>query len=321
MRGHRAWMAAACLVAAAALVVVWALESAEVIVLHTRDAAGAPRATRIWVADDEAGTPWIEAANADRSWYHDLKASPEVEVERRGARMRFRAVPVPGRDGHATVRRLLAQKYGPRDTVVGWLADTSGSIGIRLEPPRSAFDLAKSAGVVSVTGGAAPGEGDAAGAPQALLAVRDAGLPQGTAIAVVLTDAPQRVARGRVGVPLGPEALEALPEAERGLRDLGTIYPLQLEGALAAPALGIGLVGYAGALDTQAGHVSADLDGDGRAETFDACTSREGVHLRIRSGDAASPAVLWEAYDYLGYDVEPTCPGAGAAGSTEQAQR
>ena len=138
MRAHRGLMTAVCLAAAAALVVVWALESAEVIVLHTRDAAGASRATRIWVADDEKGTPWIEAANADRAWYHDLQASPDVEVERQGATQRFRSVPVPGAEGHATVRRLLAERYGPRDTVVGWLAATSGSIGIRLEPSPSA---------------------------------------------------------------------------------------------------------------------------------------------------------------------------------------
>jgi hypothetical protein len=136
MRAHRGLLAALCLVAAAALVVVWALESAEVIVLHTRDAAGAPRTTRIWVADDENGTPWIEAANSDRSWYRDLQANPDVEIERSGTTRRYRAVPVLGPEGHATVRRLLAERYGPRDTIVGWLADTSGSIGIRLEPPR-----------------------------------------------------------------------------------------------------------------------------------------------------------------------------------------
>jgi hypothetical protein len=139
-------MAAACLVAAAALVVAWALESAEVIVLHTRDVAGTPRATRIWVADDEAGTPWIEAANADRTWYHDLQANPDVEVERQGTTQHYRAVPVPGPVGHATVRRLLAERYGPRDTVVGWLADTSSSVGIRLDPPSAGDDVPASSG-------------------------------------------------------------------------------------------------------------------------------------------------------------------------------
>ena len=133
---HRGLVAAVGVLAAASLVVVLALESGEVIVLHTRDSAGAPRSTRIWVADDAQGTPWIEAANADRGWYRDLQANPDVEVERGGTTKRYRAVPVPGPEGHATVRRLLAQRYGPRDAVIGWLADTSGSIAVRLEPSR-----------------------------------------------------------------------------------------------------------------------------------------------------------------------------------------
>ncbi len=50
-----------------------------------------------------------------------------------------------------------------------------------------------------------------------------------------------------------------------------------------------------------------DLDGDGVSEFFYQCTSRESLHLMIRSGDRLSGETGWRAYYYLGYDVEPTC--------------
>jgi hypothetical protein len=55
------------------------------------------------------------------------------------------------------------------------------------------------------------------------------------------------------------------------------------------------------------GVVQLDLDGDGRAETFRACTSSEGLHLKIWSGAPGTGTQRWHRYLYLGYDVEPSC--------------
>ena len=49
------------------------------------------------------------------------------------------------------------------------------------------------------------------------------------------------------------------------------------------------------------------LDADNVPEFFYQCTSREGLHLIVRSGDRLSGQTRWRAYYYLGYDVEPTC--------------
>jgi hypothetical protein len=111
----------------------WALESGEVVVLRTCDADGALHETRVWLAADESGALWIEAANPERRWYQDLLARPEVEIVRDGIPERRHAVPLPGPGGHAIVRRLLAARYGLRDCWIGLLADTSRSVGIRLE--------------------------------------------------------------------------------------------------------------------------------------------------------------------------------------------
>jgi len=104
-----------------------------VVVVHTTDADGHPRTTRTWIADYD-GAAWIEAANPEREFYRSIVANPEIEVERHGARRRYRAVPLPNPDGHRLIRRLLAQTYGVADWWIGLLADTSRSLAIRLEP-------------------------------------------------------------------------------------------------------------------------------------------------------------------------------------------
>lgn len=38
-----------------------------------------------------------------------------------------------------------------------------------------------------------------------------------------------------------------------------------------------------------------------------ACTSSEGVHLTMWQGRPGASTRLWHQYDFLGYDVEPTC--------------
>lgn len=145
------------LVLGVAALAAWALESREVVVLRTFDADGRTRATRVWIAEDASGSRWIEAASPERPWLHDIAARPEVELERSGATERCRAVPVPGEESHRLVRRLLREKYGLRDVLVGFLADTSRSVGVRLDPPASLKSVAP--------GDARPGSVSAAPGP------------------------------------------------------------------------------------------------------------------------------------------------------------
>ena len=114
--------------------VTWlALEGQEVVVLRTFPAGGAPRETRIWIADDD-GALWIEAATPERTWYRDLIADPQLELVRGGRTLALRAEPQPGPDGHARIRALLRARYGWADAYVGLLQDTSTSIAVRLTP-------------------------------------------------------------------------------------------------------------------------------------------------------------------------------------------
>ena len=112
---------------------LYALEGREVVVLRTKAADGSLRETRTWVADAD-GSAWIEAAFADRPFYQQLLADPQIEVVRGGSVRRYRAVPMPNPDGHVRIRHMLADKYGWADWWVGLLTDTSGSIAVRLDP-------------------------------------------------------------------------------------------------------------------------------------------------------------------------------------------
>jgi hypothetical protein len=112
---------------------LYALEGREVVVLRTKAADGSVRETRTWVADAD-GSAWIEAAFADRPFYQQLLADPQIELLRGGAVHPYRAVPMPNPDGHIRIRHLLAEKYGWADAWVGMLTDTSGSIAVRLDP-------------------------------------------------------------------------------------------------------------------------------------------------------------------------------------------
>jgi hypothetical protein len=109
-----------------------ALEGREVVVIETVDDAGAPRRTRTWIADD-AGAAWIEAATPERPFVADLERRPSLVLERRGVRHACTAAIAPNPDGHARIRRLLADRYGWADCWIALVADTHASLGIRLD--------------------------------------------------------------------------------------------------------------------------------------------------------------------------------------------
>jgi hypothetical protein len=115
-----------------AAVTLAALEGREVVVLGTFDERGARRQTRTWVADED-GSAWVEAANPERPFLLDIVRNPEIEMRRAGAARTCHAVPVANPEGHNRIRRLLAARYGWADAWIGFLADTSDSIAIRLD--------------------------------------------------------------------------------------------------------------------------------------------------------------------------------------------
>ncbi len=62
-----------------------------------------------------------------------------------------------------------------------------------------------------------------------------------------------------------------------------------------------------GVLSASADGIVGDIDHDGTVERLRVCTSSEGLHLTIWSGQPLVGTRRWHRYFFLGYDVEPSC--------------
>jgi hypothetical protein len=61
------------------------------------------------------------------------------------------------------------------------------------------------------------------------------------------------------------------------------------------------------ALRTGNGNVIADLNGNGKSDSFRSCASSEGVHLTVWEGRPLEGIRIWHQYHYLGQDLEANC--------------
>jgi hypothetical protein len=133
MRRLRLTLAVVAILALAfAAVTLAALEGNEVVIVRTRAGDGNPHTTRTWIAEAD-GVAWIEAANPERPFLHDLERDPQLELERAGGVLRCRAAIVPNPEGHERIRVLLASRYGWADWWIGLIADTRRSVAVRLD--------------------------------------------------------------------------------------------------------------------------------------------------------------------------------------------
>jgi hypothetical protein len=108
-------------------------ESREVVVLHTTGADGARQTTRLWIVDDADGA-WLRAGHDGSSWFRDLEARPDVEVERGGETLAVRAVPSRDPADRARINALTATKYGWAESLYAMVGGGDVAIPIRLEP-------------------------------------------------------------------------------------------------------------------------------------------------------------------------------------------
>jgi hypothetical protein len=109
-------------------------ESREVVVLHTTGADGASHTTRLWIVDDVDGA-WLRAGHDGSSWFRDLEARPDVEVERGGETLAVRTVPSRDPADRSRINALTATKYGWAESLYGMVSSRDDdAIPIRLEP-------------------------------------------------------------------------------------------------------------------------------------------------------------------------------------------
>ncbi len=105
----------------------------EVVVLTTRNEGGRGWQTKLWIVDDH-GQMWLRAGQPGSEWLARLEALPRVSLERQGVSREYRAVVVPKQRDR--INRLMAERYGWADTLIGLVRDESTSVPVRLDPVR-----------------------------------------------------------------------------------------------------------------------------------------------------------------------------------------
>ena len=104
----------------------------EVVTLRSFDANGRGHDTRLWLVDHE-GRGYLRG-DPESGWYQRIEGQPRVELIRGDQRGRFEATASEPMDSH--VNRLMEQKYGVANQMVGLLGDVEGNRAIRLDPLR-----------------------------------------------------------------------------------------------------------------------------------------------------------------------------------------
>ncbi len=107
--------------------------SSEVVTLTSRDAQGEAHETALWVVD-QGDEIWLRAGNPDNAWLQNLRANPEVELERGDATLTYRAALVEEAETREQINASMAEKYGASNSLVELFASHDQSVPIRLDP-------------------------------------------------------------------------------------------------------------------------------------------------------------------------------------------
>jgi len=129
------WIGVALVVGVVVIAVVGVLLASEfggeVVIVTTFDDRGEPHETRLWVVD-YGPEPWLRAGNPEASWLANIRNFAEVEMERRGFSARFQALTEADPNTATRIDRLMAQKYGIADQVIGLMRGGTSPVPVRL---------------------------------------------------------------------------------------------------------------------------------------------------------------------------------------------
>jgi hypothetical protein len=104
-----------------------------VVLMTTAGDDGGRRETKLWIVEDN-GQLWLRAGQPDSEWLERLRARPHVTLVRNGAPRDYRAVAIPKQ--RERINRLMAERYGWADSLIGLVRDESETVPIRLDPVR-----------------------------------------------------------------------------------------------------------------------------------------------------------------------------------------
>ena len=141
-------------------------------------------------------------------------------------------------------------------------------------------------------------------AARTCVAIANKDLQAGAALTIVSPLPPQSFQQAEISGP----ATSACPVSKEIDPNLSS-YDIKLaSGSLQKLTPAIAVVGAPNPFSTANSTVQADLDQNGKNDSFRACTASDGYHLTVWSGTPLTGALLWHGYYY-----EPSNPGTAPA--------
>ena len=121
-----------------ALITIAALESGQVLVVKTlmveemSEAGNEPRETHIWFVQS-GGRLLLEAGTPENPWVVDLSSQDTLSLKGEGLDGTYH-FKLHDPASHETIRYLMEEKYGWRDSWISMIFDTSRSFMIEVTP-------------------------------------------------------------------------------------------------------------------------------------------------------------------------------------------
>jgi hypothetical protein len=140
------------------------------------------------------------------------------------------------------------------------------------------------------------------------LAIANSQLSRGMPVALVITDEPQRVEQARIGEPTDSAAdCPALAAGRAKTNGEALSFYVLGPRTIATTELGLGIVGPPQNPRVVNGRAQVDLNHDGHNELFTSCATSEGIRFAVWTDQANRGEPRWSGYEYLNYDLTPTC--------------
>lgn len=142
------------------------------------------------------------------------------------------------------------------------------------------------------------------------LAIANSNLGPATPLTLVLTGEPQRIQQAKiVGQTTSSETCPALLEGRAKVNAADGIVFFALESSGLTPRqMGFGIVSPPTPLEIRNNQAQSDLNQDGHAELYTTCNTTEGIKFSIWNEKAYQGKPLWTAYNFLDYEMTPSCP-------------
>jgi hypothetical protein len=131
-------------------------------------------------------------------------------------------------------------------------------------------------------------------ASRTCVAIANNNLASGTPVTLVTPTLPQSFSQGAIGA----QSQSPCPVSQDVNPSLSS-YDVHVSGAAPAKLTPlIAVIGSSAPFSMQNNNVAADLDQNGKSETFRACSAADGVHLTVWSGVPTTGSVVWHGFYY-----------------------